>query len=76
MQPLQPLILQPDLWCSQALRKHSFLTLHGASQEETVPCPDGSTTDDPYTACLCFLSGQSLCFLHLGPQPDSQPPET
>ena len=27
LQPLQPFDLQPDLWCSQVLRKQGFLTL-------------------------------------------------
>ena len=78
MQPLQPLVLQPALWCSQVLRKHGFLTLHGAvaSQDETMPWADGSTTEEAITCCLCFLNGQSLWILHLGPQVDSQPPET
>ena len=77
MQPLQPLVLQAPLWCSQVLRKQGFLTLHGAvaSQDETVPWADGITTEEAITALL-FLNGQSLWILHLGPQVDSQPPET
>ena len=34
---LQPLALQPGLWCSQVFRKHGFLTLHVPSHEETMP---------------------------------------
>ncbi len=72
LQPLQPFDLQPDLWCSHVLRKHGFFTLQVPSQETPV----GPYCEDAYTACLCFLNGQSLCTLQGVPQDSVQPLDT
>ena len=63
MQPLQPLVLQPDLWCSQVFKKQGFLTLQ-VLQVLSRAATGGSgweNWDDANTVCLCCLDGQSLC---------------
>jgi hypothetical protein len=77
---LQPLSLQPDLWCSQVLRKQGFLTLQALQVLSHPETPwalgVGAYWDEANTVCLCFLNGQSLWILHLAPQGSSQPPDT
>jgi hypothetical protein len=80
LQPLQLLSLQPDLWCSQVLRKQGFLTLQVLQVLSHPETPwalgMGENWDDANTVCLCFLNGQSLCTLHFPPYAPSQAPAT